>query len=1685
MNTWNYPSHYKFVDVNGDGLKDLVTFEFTSELKYAPQLAINTGGQFRPVGSPFGSGTDPMAGRFTEYSLHSALALDYDGDGFEDLLRLTDARSGDPAGTDAHWLWDRANTDTARYGTLKVDPSPLSLADPTTFSLQVQPNIKPLHSDTAYAADTLADVDGDGSVDLVQLRSGGGVGVTFGYFGHENLLTSVVDGLGKRVEVKYDAESKFSDRSVAPTYRVAALPPFVNTVDPGPPCVTDGNTSCVKHVGPVVSSFRVLQSAKGSLSNTPDVGYHFRYEDARIGLLGRGWLGFGKTTIEKVWGTFPETPIDVTEVKRDNRTFLASGNLFPFAGREISRVTTTPLAQSAIENHPARQRETTTQQWEIGSSADKFPFPFVRTHVRQTDEVLDTGDVLPITTVTTSVTRINAYGDVEQSDTTTQTGGGAKLATQTLIAGFELHRVLPNGQDVPDSWQVDLPNRRSVAESVFGTTSAKPRETHVVSWTYDDDGLLQTITREPDADEDSGLKLVTTFERYQDVNRNIRTVTSEGSWKDGAEITRGTRSISFQYDTDGISPRRVIRHQGDDCPVNPALDDATDSGFGSTCLIQDIKFDPRDGTLIGRVDAAGVGTQMSYDAFGRVLSRVTPDDEIQYTYAEATPFVIGVNYIVGTRLQVTAHDVTTGGTSTKGIDALGRVAQVASPGLDGDQVFQEFNYDWGSVLDNATRAHLAGDASQGEIDYSYDERWRLKERDFPDNTSIGYLHAASANAAAGTATEAQELSISGVVDQRGHTSLQHKDFRGNSLRSVDEKGNPTRYVYDAFGTLAAITDAQGNVTTISTDRLGRVTSHQDADTGRQDTQYTAFDELFTFTDGVGTDTPRKRVYEYDDVGRLLTLTAPEGLTSFAYDQGVNAAGRLVETSSPDGHAEHYDYEDPPANGDPRLNRAFLKTITRQIGGSAFVTGLTYDDGTNQLAQVDQPASSDGSHFAVRYEYDGVGHLKRVKGTNPDKTNDEALFWQRDSNFQGQAIATESFGNGVTTGYTYDNKTGRLKDLTTKDPGDSILQELKYLEYDNNGNVKTRSSSFLDVGSDTLEVFDESYGYDELDRLNTIKVGKSTTSVGYDSIGNITSKGGVGSYNYAEDGKVTRPHAVQNISKSSGKVVDLQYDDFGNTIHRSGDGVEGESQEVTYSSFNLPTLVTLGTGSQVHYQYDAGQNRVLVDVGDCTDQTSSTCNRRVYVGDTYERQTATDEKGAFIRDLYKVFAGGRQVAQVEREARSGSSAETRRFLHADHLGSSQLLTDETGKVASLRRFDAFGQSLGTAGADAASGSVRAGFTGHETDVETGLVNMRGRIYDPRLGRFLQADPPLSESPFWSQGLNRYSYVFNNPLRFTDPSGFDGEPPPPPPPPPVEPPPPAVPDDGGTVDGGDAIAQGEIPSEGADGGLVCGPGCSGPAVVQSLIDALGNDASSSASSDPAQGDSEAMAEGSSSASNGTPGTPGGASQDARSSAFRTLGAGEGAVPFGTVFSDIARPTTARDRFDLGVGQLMGAGAGFGESGTIAAAGFGEALTVVGLPAAAATEVGAIVVAAGAAANAAAGLYNMATGYSGGAPQETGVVSGATVTPKGKPAVTGNVDLKPTLDRIRSGGTFPHPNDGAVFQNKEGLLPAQQNGYYHEWVHPTPGVSGPGPQRVITGLGGELYYTPDHYQSFVPLN
>jgi len=86
------------------------------------------------------------------------------------------------------------------------------------------------------------------------------------------------------------------------------------------------------------------------------------------------------------------------------------------------------------------------------------------------------------------------------------------------------------------------------------------------------------------------------------------------------------------------------------------------------------------------------------------------------------------------------------------------------------------------------------------------------------------------------------------------------------------------------------------------------------------------------------------------------------------------------------------------------------------------------------------------------------------------------------------------------------------------------------------------------------------------------------------------------------------------------------------------------------------------------------------------------------------------------------------------------------------------------------------------------------------------------------------------------------------------------------------------------------------------------------------------------------------------------------------------------------------------------------------------------------------------------------------------------------QGRLVFDGDVDLGPVLARIAAGERDSHRNDGTVFANREGRLPKQPRGYYTEWVVRTEGLRGVGPQRLITGQKGEVFYTSDHYETFI---
>lgn len=161
------------------------------------------------------------------------------------------------------------------------------------------------------------------------------------------------------------------------------------------------------------------------------------------------------------------------------------------------------------------------------------------------------------------------------------------------------------------------------------------------------------------------------------------------------------------------------------------------------------------------------------------------------------------------------------------------------------------------------------------------------------------------------------------------------------------------------------------------------------------------------------------------------------------------------------------------------------------------------------------------------------------------------------------------------------------------------------------------------------------------------------------------------------------------------------------------------------------------------------------------------------------------------DRYRVYvpAPDGKAGSIEISARSQSVGDIvqAQLYHYDHLGSISAVTgygqatsylDDTTSKDSVYSYDAWGERRdpldwhGKPVSTSKGGSddlLPRGFTGHEMLDDLGLVHMNGRIYDPLLGRFLSADV-LVDGVTTVQGYNRYSYVKNNPLHYTDPSGY---------------------------------------------------------------------------------------------------------------------------------------------------------------------------------------------------------------------------------------------------------------------------------------------------------------------------
>ena len=243
----------------------------------------------------------------------------------------------------------------------------------------------------------------------------------------------------------------------------------------------------------------------------------------------------------------------------------------------------------------------------------------------------------------------------------------------------------------------------------------------------------------------------------------------------------------------------------------------------------------------------------------------------------------------------------------------------------------------------------------------------------------------------------------------------------------------------------------------------------------------------------------------------------------------------------------------------------------------------------------------------------------------------------------------------------------------------------------------------------------------------------------------------GTYAYGLGG--AGPHAVSQIGSAL------------YTYDANGAMVSGDGKTTTWTSFNKPRKIedTL-TGDKAEFVYGPSRARIKQQIVD-----NSLLTDVIYIGSFFEKKIHPGDDDELV---HYIRAGGSVVAIYTRYDDGYSFTDKTRYLHRDHLGSVESVTDEAGVLTERYSYDPHGKRRladWQAGTPTAPTETPRGFTGHEHLDTAGLIHMNGRVYDPTLGRFLSADPYV-QYPETTQAFNRYSYTGNNPLSYTDPSGF---------------------------------------------------------------------------------------------------------------------------------------------------------------------------------------------------------------------------------------------------------------------------------------------------------------------------
>jgi len=830
--------------------------------------------------------------------------------------------------------------------------------------------------------------------------------------------------------------------------------------------------------------------------------------------------------------------------------------------------------------------------------------------------------------------------------------------------------------------------------------------------------------------------------------------------------------------------------------------------------LTEFKFDSRYGNIIEEVSHNNLTTKYLFDDFGKLNKVDYPDNTfISYEF----DYLNGIEDSFYKDESKALYKLTTSKSGSKDFiqyyDMLGREVS-SSYSLIDNKLYPEQDILSGSSaynkqVERLVFTHLKYD-NKGNVLKSFNPSYiqriydGITSKKYPCIQFEDSIHYASAyeydNFNRITAVKLPDGNI--AKSTYGSNVKTNFDFKGvprifsynskSELTEVTDANNETiRYQYDLWGNLIEIKNPNGQSIITSFDALGRKTKLTDPSIGTIEYKYDEFDRLI----GEVTNGKKEINLYYDKLGRIIKKKLPEGEIIWKYDQQYK--GMVDSIIDYHGNLKTYKYS----------NIGQIVSETQCIDNRCHTLSYSYDS-LSRLSEKIYP-----SGYIVRVEYVNNIPVKLFEKTKAGKLKE--LFRISDLNALGQ-ITNKVFGNGIRTKSTFNQANNTLLRLESfKDPSYKFTPELKtcpvdigpddlfireferptfpiqqdWRNYDNeiiNQNTLFSENNLLKRGktisstttpkTSSSQIQDLSYNYDQnynISRINDLVKndahiyiyddlnrlvkydeypinGLSSTSIIYNNFGNITYKSDTGDYVYDTQAK-------QRVIKITGKENhDFLYDVFGNLTEDKSEGLILE-----YTSFNKPNRLFSPKAGTKFIKYGVENEEIKSELHRKAGLLNTTQIVSESIKPFSDYEIVYNRETKITDTLHYITFGGDLILIHSKQSNKKSSNQ---FVHKDQLGSIHLLTDDNGIIIAEFRYDPFGLRNQTKRVLA-----QKGFTGHEHLDNFGLINMGGRYYYPSIGRFVSADP-FVQSPTNLQSLNRYSYVLNNPVNLSDPSGF---------------------------------------------------------------------------------------------------------------------------------------------------------------------------------------------------------------------------------------------------------------------------------------------------------------------------